>query len=141
MIETEIIYPVFVQVLLTFILFGWMAVLRFREVKSGTVKVRDVADRTVTWSDKSTRVELAFYNQFQVPVLFYAACAFTAIYHQLGPVMIVLSWVFIASRAVQIYAHTVPNNVNLRANSYFVGFLVVLGMWGYLVFVLTSNMR
>ncbi|MBL4740895.1 MAG: MAPEG family protein [Sneathiella sp.] len=138
MTEAVIVYPAFVQVLLTFALCLWMGKLRFAQVGAGTVQLDEIQKRTAKWEDKTVRVELAFYNQFQVPILFYGACAFAAIFHQVDMAMVVLAWVFVGSRTFQIFSHTVSNNSRLRFLSFLVGILAVLGMWGYLVFILST---
>jgi len=134
MTEAVIVFPAFVQVLLTFALCLWMGKLRFGQVGAGTVKVAEIENRTAKWEDKTVRVELAFYNQFQVPILFFGACAFAAIFHQVNLAMAVLAWIFVGSRFIQVFSHTVSNNTKLRFHSFLIGFLAILGMWGYLAF-------
>ncbi|MEH6404639.1 MAG: MAPEG family protein [Sneathiella sp.] len=139
MTETLIVYPAFIQVLLTFALCIWMGKLRFGQVAAGTVQVKQIGARTAAWEDKTVRVELAFYNQFQVPILFFGACAFLTIYHQVNTLTVILAWVFVGSRIIQIYSHAISNNVKLRFVSFLVGFLSILGMWGYLVYILANG--
>ena len=45
-----VLLPLFVEVILTFILWGWMATLRTREMTSGGVRPEDIALREPGWS-------------------------------------------------------------------------------------------
>ncbi len=137
---TSLLYPAFVQVLVTFALCIWMGKLRIAELKKGDVKVKEVADRTANWKDQTRRVELALYNQFQVPMLFFVGCLFAIQFGQADYVTTILAWIFVLLRLIQIYAHIVTNNVKMRFNAFLGGFLVVLAIWVYIIVNVTSSL-
>jgi len=66
-----VLLPLFVEVLLTFVLLYWMAHLRTRALRTGEVKARDVALREPSWPPQITQVSNAYHNQLELPVLFY----------------------------------------------------------------------
>ena len=66
-----VLLPLFVQVILTFALYGWMAYHRVTSVRSGVVHPRDVALRQPNWPPRVTQIANAAHNQLELPVLFY----------------------------------------------------------------------
>src|SRR3712207_1437951 len=66
-----ILAPLFVQVVLTFVLMFWMAGRRTVAIRGGVVHPRDVALREPNWPLPATQVANAYHNQLELPVLFY----------------------------------------------------------------------
>jgi hypothetical protein len=67
----EVLLPLFLEVILTFVLLFWLAPLRTRDVSSGATRPEDVALREPNWSQRSLQVGYSYSNQFELPVLFY----------------------------------------------------------------------
>jgi hypothetical protein len=112
-----VLLPLFVEVLLTFVLLCWMAYARTEAFKRGAVRAADIALREPNWPQRPTQLGNAFLNQFELPVLFF-----------------ILAWVFVATRLVQAYIHVTHNDVRQRGTAFIVGAIVLMLMW--LIFIL-----
>jgi len=122
---------VFVEVLLTFVLLIMMASSRTASIKSGEVKMRDIALGQPAWTARSTQFANAYHNQFQLPVLFYAVVALAMIVHKADLVFVVLAWLFVLMRLLHAYIHASTNQVPRRAQAFFVGAIILFVMWVY----------
>jgi hypothetical protein len=133
-----ILLPLFVEVILTLVLWSWMAVLRTRDFNSGAVQPDNIALREPNWPKRTTQLANAFANQFELPVLFYVLTILEYVTHLAGIVFVVLAWVFVISRLLHAYVHVTSNVVRLRGALYGVGAFVLIIMWViYIVEVLT----
>ena len=66
-----ILLPLFVEVILTFVLWAGMATLRTRDFSKGVVRPGEVALREPKWPPRTLQFAYSFSNQFEIPVLFY----------------------------------------------------------------------
>ena len=129
MSSQAIFYPVFAQVVLTFILLSYMAVKRLRALRDGELKIKDIALREPNWPADVTKVANNFHNQFELPPLFYLACVFAFLLHNVSGIILMLAWGFVASRVGHSYVHLTSNNVPKRAYVYFLGCIILFAMW------------
>jgi hypothetical protein len=129
MTQTAILYPVFVQVALTFFLQVWMRVERVGATRRGEVTFSDISLRQPKWPPRATQIANAFHNQLETPMLFYAVVAFLMITSQVNIVFVVLAWLFVAARLYHAYIHTGPNKQPHRSYSYLAASFVLLVMW------------
>ena len=127
-------YPMVSIVLLTSVVGLVAAWARFVGVRSGEVKYgyfklmqgQEVPDRvTVT-----TR---CFNNMFEVPVLFYGACALYISLGVEGLPGIVFAWLFVALRYAQAFVHLTTNHFLHRMLAFWTSFICVLLLWVNLV--------
>ena len=131
MTQVAIMYPVFVQVLLTVTVYGMLFVARSRAVR-GMERKRgspDIAMGTVAWPDDAAKRANNQRSQFELPVLFYAVVAFALILKGADTVMIVLAWLFVLTRLLHAAIHIGPNKVRWRFPAFAVGVLIVAIMW------------
>jgi hypothetical protein len=126
---TRILYPVFVQVALTFALFFWMGVERMKAYRAGTVKRGADAGQKPVWPERAGVISNAFHNQLELPMLFHAAVAFAMLAGGVDSLMIVLAWAFALMRLVHAGIYTTYNNVPHRFMAYALGAAFVLAMW------------
>jgi hypothetical protein len=129
MTQTGILYPVFVQVFLTFFLQGWMRKERVGAVKRGEVTFGDISLRQQKWPARATQISNAFHHQLEVPILFYAIVAFLMITSQVDLLFVVLAWIFVLARIVHAYIHTTVNRQPYRFYSYALASITLLLMW------------
>ena len=129
--QTAILYPVFVQVLLVVVVTLLMGAARTRAVRTMERQRgnTDLAMGRAPWPDDAVKRAANFRNQFEMPVLFYAVVAFALITKGADFPMLVLTWVFVASRIVHAAIHIGPNKVRWRTPAFILGFLVVAAMW------------
>jgi hypothetical protein len=134
-----ILLPLFVEVVLTFVLLFWLGPLRSRDFKSGVARFDNVALREPNWSPGTLQVAYAFSNQFELPVLFYVLTILEYVTHLAGVAFVVLAWVFVVFRLLHAYIHVTSNIVRVRGALYGVAALALAIMWAiYIVEVLTA---
>jgi hypothetical protein len=126
---SAILAPVFVQVGLTFFLLFWMGRSRIALLRSGAMKVRDIALGERTWPPRTQQVVNAFHNQFEMPVLFYALVGLALVTRKADLAFVVMAWIYVATRLVHAYIHTTSNRVSQRFMAFLVGAVILLLMW------------
>ena len=124
-----VLLPLFVEVVLTFVLLYWMAYQRTSALQAGEVRLGDIALREPNWPVRATQVANAFHNQLELPILFYVLTILALITRHADLVFVVLAWIFVASRLVQAYIHVTGNDVRRRGLAFGVGALVLTIMW------------
>jgi hypothetical protein len=135
-----VLLPLFVEVILTFALWVWMAALRTRDFSSGLVCPENIALREPNWSKHTTQLANAFSNQFEVPVLFYVLTILAYVTHHAGYLFVALAWIFVIFRLLHAFVHVTSNIVRLRGSLYAVATVVLAIMWAiYIVEVLTGT--
>jgi hypothetical protein len=134
-----VLLPLFVEVILTLVLCGWMAALRTRDVTSGSVRPQDIALREPNWSKHTLQVANSFSNQFELPVLFYVLTILAYVTHKAGVAFVILAWIFVIFRLLHAYVHTTSNVVRVRGSLYGVATFALILNWAiYIVTILTS---
>lgn len=128
-----ILYPVFAQIILTFVLVVAMAWGRRRVMLTPGFRWRDIALDSSRWPEDSRKVANCYGNQFELPVIFYVLCLIALITAKADFLMVVLAWIFVVSRVVHALIHTGPNIVPMRGAAFAVGILVVMIMTGILL--------
>jgi hypothetical protein len=126
---TLILFPVFAQVALTFVLLAWMARGRIGSLKTGVVKIKDIALGQDGWPPKVQQVSRSFASQFELPMLFYAVAAFAMLTKHVDLVLLALAWLFVALRFAHAYVHTSSNHLPMRFNIFAAGMLTLAAMW------------
>jgi hypothetical protein len=131
MSDAQLLAPVLVQVFLTFVVLVLMGGARGRSLSASkrTLADRDVANGTVEWAEDALLRSNNFKNQFEVPVLFYAAVLFALYFKQADGVMVGLAWVFVATRVLHAIIHLGPNVVMWRGAVYLIGVAALAAMW------------
>ena len=129
-----ILLPVFVLVLLTFVLGFWTAYLRVQTVRRGETRPRDIALREPNWPPHVLKIQYAFQNQLELPLLFYVLTILAWITRQADLLFLVLAWIFVVLRILHAAVHVSSNNLAQRAILFLAGAVVLAVMW--LVFAL-----
>jgi hypothetical protein len=129
--QVAILYPVFVQVLLTFVVYGLLAVSRAQAI-SKMNRGRgnpDLALGRVEWPEDAVKRAANQRNQFELPVLFYAVTAFSLIVAAADFLMVVLAWLFALTRILHAAIHIGPNKVRWRSPVFGLGVVILAIMW------------
>ena len=124
-----VLWPVFVLILLTFVLFGRMALSRVGALKAGEVKIKQIALGNDAWPAKAKQISNAFHNQLELPFLFYFLVGFALATKKADLLFVIMSWLFVLTRYAHAYVHTTSNNVTLRFNLFGAGAFVLIAMW------------
>jgi hypothetical protein len=135
-----VLLPLFVEVILTFVLMLWMGALRGGDFRSGAVRPADVALREPRWPQRTSQAAYSFSNQFELPVLFYVLTILVWVTRHAGYVFVILAWIFVICRVLQAYVHVTSNAYRWRSSFYSIGAVVIMVMWAiYIVEVLTGG--
>jgi len=118
----------------------WMGFLRNGDYSSGAVKPQEIALREPKWPARTTQAANSYYNQFELPVLFYVLTILAWDTRHAGIVFVTLAWIFVICRVLQAYVHVTSNIVRLRGAFFSIGAVVLMVMWGiYIVEVLSGT--
>jgi hypothetical protein len=128
-----ILAPMFVLVLMTFVLVVLLAVVRAPALNSGQVRAEDVALRQPNWPERALQVGYSFQNQFELPVLFYFLTILALITKHADFLFVVMAWIFVLTRLCHAFVHCTNNNLRLRGSFYAIGAIVLAIMW--LIFI------
>jgi hypothetical protein len=129
--QVVILYPVFVQVLLTVLVYCLLLAARARAIKATGAQRGggDIAMGRFAWPEDAEKRAHNQRNQFELPVLFYAVTAFALMLRAVDVTMVALAWSFVASRILHAAIHVGPNKVRWRGPVFILGFLIVTAMW------------
>src|SRR5262245_24888297 len=129
--QDAILYPVFVQVSLTVVVYCLLLAARARAIKAAGAQrgSGDIAMGRYPWPEDAEKRAHNQRNQFELPVLFYAGTAFALILRAVDFTMLALAWSFVASRVVHAAIHVGPNKVRWRGPVFILGFLIITAMW------------
>ena len=128
-----VLLPLFVQVLLTFVLYGWMAYYRVTSINKGVVHPRDIALREPNWPPHVLQVANAAHNQLEIPVLFYVLTILSIITRHADFLFVLLAWIFVLVRIAHAYVHVTSNRISVRGPVFGLGLMVLMVMW--LIFI------
>jgi hypothetical protein len=128
-----VLLPLFVQVVLTFVLYCRMAYYRVTLIRRRIVHPRDVALREPNWPPHVLQVANAAHNQLETPVLFYVLTILAIITRHADVLFVVLAWIFVLARIAHAYVHVTSNRISVRGPVFGVALLVLMIMW--LIFI------
>jgi hypothetical protein len=124
-----VLLPLFVEVLLTFAVMFGMMYFRTSTLRSGETRFEDIALREPNWPVPATKFGYAFANQFELPVLFYVLTILDIMTKHADLLFVILAWIFVVMRILQVSVHVTNNNVRVRGGFYGVGAIVLFIMW------------
>jgi hypothetical protein len=126
-----VLLPVFVLVGLTFFLMLWMVTARTRAVKARETSLKDIAAGQPKYPARVAQIGNCFSNQFEVPLLFYILIALALPLRHADLFIVLMSWVFVATRFVHAGVFVSSNQLGPRSTIWLAGVLVLLAMWIY----------
>jgi hypothetical protein len=134
-----ILLPLFVEVILTFVLMLQMGALRSGDFRSGAVRREQIALREPNWPARTAQAANSYANQFELPVLFYVLTILALVTRHADLIFVLLAWLFVIFRVLQAYVHVTSNVVRLRGSFFAVSALVLMIMWAiFIIEVLTG---
>lgn len=87
------------------------------------------ADGSNPWARIEPRLSANLSNQFEWPVLFYAACLLIMQYRLESAAAVLFAWVFIGGRILHSGVQILTANLRLRGLVFTINFLAVIGLW------------
>ena len=124
-----LIYPLLLQVALTFVLLFANALMRTGAVGAGKVKPADIVLGQRAWPRQVQQVSNAFQNQMETPTLFFVGTILAVILGVGGPFLLSLAWLWAGLRIVHAVIHTTTNHLRWRFYAFAAGFFVLLAFW------------
>ena len=128
-----VLFPLFVEVVLTFVLGFWLSALRVDAIRSGRVHPRDIALGEPNWPPRVTQVGNAYHNELELPLLFYVLTILSIITRHADLLFVLLAWVFVVLRLARAYIHVTDNNVPRRGMVFLAGAIVLAVMWAVFI--------
>lgn len=122
---------------LTFVVWLYMGVLRLRYLAANRVSPRRVATPELMNSILPERIQGPannLKNLFELPVIFYALCAFALALQHDDALLTGLAWAYVLARAVHSAIHCTVNSVQPRFAAYMVSSIVLWIMVARLAF-------
>jgi len=86
-------------------------------------------DRSSPWAAIEPRISANLTNQFEWPVLFYAACLLLIQCQSTNFIAVLLAWTFVVGRLAHSSVQILTTNVRLRGLIFTINFLAVIGLW------------
>lgn len=126
--QTAIFWPMLAQVLLVYIVYVVLGIRRREAVVSGEARVSQFKTRSAE-PESSVTVANNIINQFELPVLFYAACLSLYVTEGASYVSVGLAWLFVATRCAHAWFHLTANRVTMRSRAFILGWLVLGLLW------------
>ena len=124
------LYPMFIMVILTFVILLFTLQVRISSVQKGDVSLSYYSlFQGEEVPDMVTKTSRHFSNLFEVPVLFYAAGVLYVALDSTDTFPIYCAWVFVASRIVHTSIHLGYNKLMHRLVVFGIGNASVLAMW------------
>jgi hypothetical protein len=129
---SSILWPLLAQILWTFMLYAWLTWARTQAVRRGEVdyscfELGREEPRAIA------RITRNLANQFELPVIFYAAVVLLVALDEVTPVDVAAAWVFVAGRVVHSLVQTLTDKVELRGRVFMINFLAVCVLVGHVV--------
>jgi hypothetical protein len=129
--QTAIFGPFFATILVTFVVWVYMYVVRIRFIRSGALtpqQLQSSAEFTRLQPPSVASPSDNLKNLFEIPVLFYALALFLFATGQVDSGYVIAGWIFAVFRALHSAVHCTFNLVMLRFNLYLVSTLAVWWM-------------
>jgi hypothetical protein len=123
-----VLLPLFVEVILTFVLLFALAPLRGRDFRNG-LRESDIALGQKAWPPQTQQVANCFDNQFQLPVLFYVLTILSIMTRHADIIFLMLAWIFVLSRLGHAFVHVSSNRVHVRGAMYGIGVFTLAIAW------------
>jgi hypothetical protein len=125
----DLLYPVFAQVALTVLLAIATGLLRYQAVSTGAVKRRDIVLGQRAWPLSVQKISNAVNNQWETPILFYAAIAFALITEAQSAILLPAAWAYFASRVVHAGIYATSNFLPARFSVFILGVIALVVFW------------
>lgn len=127
--QTALLHPVFVYVAYCVIIIGMMGFTRFKAMASGEVRGRKLKLGERNWPERIQRISNVAQNQWETPILFWAAIVMALLLQIQSPLLIVLAWLYVAARLVHGVIYISVNHILSRFCAFAFGLAMMTAMW------------
>ena len=127
--QTDLLWPLFVQVFFAFAMTYVMGLSRFAAVRGGKVKGRAIALGQRAWPEGVQRISNVANNQWESPILFYAGIGFALLLEAQGALLAPLAWAYVATRVIHAAIYISVNHVLSRFLTFATGLTCLFAFW------------
>ncbi len=140
MFYKPLLYPLLIQVALTFLVLFRLFLLRVKEFRARRIHPESVPTRTRMQESLTDSAAASdnLQNQFETPVLFYVAVIIALTLLLQDPLLAALAWTWVSVRILHAAVHLTYNRVMHRFYFFACSLAVLLMMWvrlGWLIFL------
>ena len=128
-----IFLPVLAHVILIFMLYIYLGIVKSRAVKEGSVDRKEAALNTKAWPESVVKVLNNLNNQFETPVIFYIISVFYYLTNNVDSILVSIMSFYVVTRYMHAYVHLTSNYVPYRFKLFLVGALILLVLTLWLV--------
>lgn len=125
------IWPMIAHVALVVFLYLLLSARRMRAVREGRARPEQFRENREEPAD-SLLVRNSIANQFELPMLFYAASILLYLVDADNPVTVAGGWLFVVLRYAHAYVHVTSNRLRYRRPLFIAGMLVLVLLWVWL---------
>ena len=137
--DFAIFYPVFALVFLLFGVYVRLGYLRYRAVSANRELIKYYIDFRGDQEPLEIRiVSRHVLNHFELPLLLHIGAIVAFVSGQVSTLLLVLAWVYVASRYMHSWVHLGSNHVPTRFRVFGASLLVLTLFWIVLLFSLLS---
>jgi hypothetical protein len=131
MSQSAIVLPAALQAVMSILLLFLMAPARQRSMRAFNLSLddREVRLGLNRWTDEAIQISNNYRNQFELPVLFFAAVALALALGMADGLMLALAWTFALSRLGHMIVHVTVNVIRWRGLFFLIGAAALLVMW------------
>lgn len=140
MYYNALLYPLIIQVALTFAIMVYLFVQRMAEFQRKRINPEKVPTRAAMREQMTDSAPVAdnFQNQFELPVLFYLGVVLALTLLLRDPVLAAFAWTFVTFRILHALVHVTYNNVMHRFYCFALSAIALLCLWlrlAWLIFI------
>lgn len=128
MTQSAIIWPMIAHAALIYFIYFLISKRRIEAVKAGRARASQFRENRDE-PDESLFVRNNLANQFELPVLFYPCCLALYVTGGVGLFVVILAWLFVATRYIHAWIHITTNRIRHRRPMFFLGYLLLGVMW------------
>jgi hypothetical protein len=128
-----IFLPVLAHVILIFMLYIYLGIVKSRAVKAGSVDRKDAALNANAWPEPVMKVINNLNNQFESPVIFYIISIIFYLTNNVDSILLSIMSLYVLTRYMHAYVHVTSNYVPYRFKLFLVGVLLLLSLTLWLV--------
>lgn len=127
--QNLIFWPMIIQAFVSLWLYIPMFRARIGSIKSGAASAHDFKLPKQNEPGNIAHLGNAVSNQFELPVLFFAACIAAHSAQLVDLPLLILAWIFVIIKSVHSLVHASINRLRHRFRLFAMSFFVMVFMW------------
>ena len=134
-----IFLPVLAHVVLIFMLYIYLGIVKSKAVKEGTIDRKKAALDPKAWPEPVVKVINNLGNQFESTIIFYIISIIYYLTNNVDSLLISVMSLYVLTRYMHTYIHVTSNFVPYRFKLFLVGVLILLALTVWLILKLMGQ--